>query len=117
MLFWADHKAWHLRWGSEPPGGSKAWPSTAEHCHMIISPDGGTWYASCLPTGPSKQTPYLRRGLYSLKLRAVTFICPSLSKKVQTCLWERGQHNQGLAALLFFLLQAILKSDFLTVLG
>lgn len=75
--------------------------------------DGMTVGTSCLPEEPSKQRSYLRRGLYSLKLRAVAFICPPLPKKVQTFLRERGQHNHSLAILLFFLLHVVLKSGVL----
>lgn len=72
--------------------------------------------ASCPPVELSKQRFfffYLRRGLYSLKLRAGGFICSPLPEKVKTFLWERGQHRNGLAALFVFLIQEFLESDFL----
>lgn len=69
--------------------------------------------ASCPPVELPKQRFYLRRGLYSLKLRAGGFICSPLPEKVKTFLQERGPHSDGLAALSVFLIQEFLESDFL----
>lgn len=71
--------------------------------------------ASCPPVELSKQRFffYLRRGLYSLKLRAGGLICSPLPEKVKTFLWERGRHRDGLAAHFVFLIQKFLESDFL----
>lgn len=69
--------------------------------------------ASCPHVELSKQRFYLRRGLYSLKLRAGGFICSLLPEKVKTFLQERGQHSDGSAAPFVSLIQEFLESDFL----